>query len=404
MQDDDRTYLNYWFAQFFAPIGLPLFTGASVVMLIFGLVHLFLISSSSTTAALCLTIAALLMAAWTLITRFALARRMPGLTGGAGLCFVGTMSLGICLSYELNQQGTMLGLAHSPSIALIASLFWWRRWQVVVGVIVVLGPPIFFQARAASTMFEWVQLVQLAVPVALAALFLRELAQATGHRLFQMSRELVRRAQIDGMTGLLNRSTWEVTAALQLEQARRAGKPTTLLLLDLDEFKTINDTRGHAAGDAALVAIARTLSGVAGPQDVVGRLGGDEFVILLPGSQMAAGLQMRDDIMARLRDSGDGVAASIGVVITEQGETLEHVMSRADHHMFQQKHKPRTSIEDANGDRVTLATQPEASASGTASERGSRGPSGTTGINPAALGAGSRDTVDDFLHLLSVGK
>lgn len=100
MQDDNRTYLDYWFAQFFAPIGLPLFGGASVLTLIIGLVHLFLVPSTTYAAAFCLTITALLMAAWTGVTRFALARRMPGLTCGAGLSFVGTMSIGICLSYR----------------------------------------------------------------------------------------------------------------------------------------------------------------------------------------------------------------------------------------------------------------------------------------------------------------
>ena len=357
MQDDDRTYLDYWFGQFFAPIGLPLFAGASVATLIIGLVHLFLMPSTSPTAALCLTITALLMAAWTLAVRFSLVRALPDLTCGAGLCFVGTMSIGICLSYELNHQGAMPALAHSTFIALVGSLFWWRRWQGMVGIILALGPPVLFLARGTSTAADWIQLVQLVVPVALAALFLRELAEGTGHRLFHMSRELVRRAQLDGMTGLLNRSTWEVLAAVQLEHAQRAGKPTTLLLLDLDEFKTINDTRGHAAGDAALVAIAYTLSSVAGPRDVVGRLGGDEFVILLPGSDMVAGMRVRDEILARLRDSGNGVAASVGIVITEQGETLEQVMSRADRHMFQQKHQSRAAIGLAIGGRMVAGAQ-----------------------------------------------
>ncbi len=170
-----------------------------------------------------------------------------------------------------------------------------------------------------------------------------------------MSRELVRRAQRDGMTGLLNRSTWEVLATVQLARAQGAGIPTTLLLLDLDEFKTINDTRGHAAGDAALVAIARTLSSVARPCDVVGRLGGDEFVVLLPGSDLNSGMRVRDEILAGLRDSGNDVAASIGIVITDQRETLDQLMSRADHHMFQQKRQSRTAIGQATGVRIVAA-------------------------------------------------
>ncbi|MGI8483223.1 MAG: GGDEF domain-containing protein [Thermomicrobiales bacterium] len=206
-------------------------------------------------------------------------------------------------------------------------------------------------------MSEWVQLLQLAVPVALAALFLRELADGTGHRLFEMSRELVRRAQIDGMTGLLNRSTWEAQAIAQLEYAQKAGRPATLLLLDLDEFKVINDTHRHAAGDAALVAFAQTLSSMAGPRDIVGRLGGDEFVILLPEKDFVSGMRMRDAILAGLRDSGNGMIASIGIVITEPGETLEHLMIRADRHMFQQKHRSRAAAGQTTGERVAMSAQ-----------------------------------------------
>ncbi len=104
-----------------------------------------------------------------------------------------------------------------------------------------------------------------------------------------------------------------------------------------------------------MVAIARTLSSVAGPRDVVGRLGGDEFVVLLPGSDLNSGMRLRDEILAGLRDSGDGVAASIGIVITDRGETLGQVMSRADHHMFQQKRQSRTAIGQATGERIAVS-------------------------------------------------
>ncbi len=151
MADDDRTYLDYWFAEFFAPIGLPLIAGASVSTLIVAAVHFFLISSTSTSAAVCLATTALLMATWTLVVRFALVRTLPGLTCGAVLCFVATMSIGICLLYELNHQGAMPALAHSTFIALVGSLFWWRRWQGLVGIILALAPPILFLARGTSS-------------------------------------------------------------------------------------------------------------------------------------------------------------------------------------------------------------------------------------------------------------
>lgn len=91
-----------------------------------------------------------------------------------------------------------------------------------------------------------------------------------------------RLARLDGLTGLPNRQAFFERCAAELSRSRRFGRPLTMVLLDGDKFKEINDRWGHAAGDRALQLTARTLTETVRHYDFVGRLGGDEFVILFP--------------------------------------------------------------------------------------------------------------------------
>ncbi|MCZ7655399.1 MAG: GGDEF domain-containing protein [Rhodocyclaceae bacterium] len=96
-------------------------------------------------------------------------------------------------------------------------------------------------------------------------------------------------AHHDTLTGLPNRRLLGDRAEQALALAKRSGHLVALLLLDLDDFKIINDTDGHSAGDAVLVAIAQRLRGLVREIDTVSRLGGDEFVILLQGNGPSQG-------------------------------------------------------------------------------------------------------------------
>jgi diguanylate cyclase (GGDEF)-like protein len=114
-----------------------------------------------------------------------------------------------------------------------------------------------------------------------------------------VEREIVafKLATVDELTRVANRRGFEAVADYALKVCKRQGKPATLMFFDLNGFKQINDTHGHAAGDAALVTFARELEGVLRESDVVGRVGGDEFVVLSTHSRPAHAA----DIVARLR-------------------------------------------------------------------------------------------------------
>ena len=144
-------------------------------------------------------------------------------------------------------------------------------------------------------------------------------------------------ADSDDLTGLPNRRRLGRDLTMLLDDARPAG----LVLLDLDDFKTVNDTLGHPAGDELLREVARVIREVVGPRATVYRLGGDEFVILVPGTGLTEATVVAADVSAALREpiSIQGVRlrtqASLGVAcLPEHGRTAVELMQRADQAMY----------------------------------------------------------------------
>lgn len=154
--------------------------------------------------------------------------------------------------------------------------------------------------------------------------------------------DLERRASQDSLTGLVNRS--RLTQRLEAALTPRRGRPTVadvgVLFLDLDGFKPVNDTFGHAAGDEVLQAVAQRLRSTVRPQDTVGRLGGDEFAIVAPRitAEGLDGLAGRIERVLAVPHTVHSrpveVVASIGACLALPGETAEHALQRADQAMY----------------------------------------------------------------------
>ncbi len=147
--------------------------------------------------------------------------------------------------------------------------------------------------------------------------------------------ELEQQVSHDTLTGCLNRAA--VVARLRLALADVGpGNGCAVLFLDLDGFKAVNDTQGHAAGDQVLRDVAEVLRAATRAGDAVGRLGGDEFVLVCPGVPGEdAALHLARDIGARLRRSGASVRASTGVYrVLERDADADAVLARADAAMY----------------------------------------------------------------------
>ncbi len=154
-------------------------------------------------------------------------------------------------------------------------------------------------------------------------------------------------ATVDALTGLSNRRGFDILAEKALGVATRAGAVSSLLFFDLDGFKAVNDTLGHAAGDEVLVAVARLLSGVFRESDIVARLGGDEFVVLLSAGSdaqraLARHLMALDGANARRPDEVR-ISLSVGRVDHDPAhpEPLERLLAAADALMYEAKRSRR---------------------------------------------------------------
>jgi diguanylate cyclase (GGDEF)-like protein len=159
----------------------------------------------------------------------------------------------------------------------------------------------------------------------------------------RLARRYQQMAAIDGLTGLYNRSHFMEIAEAAFARAERRGQPFVALMLDVDNFKRINDAHGHAAGDQVLVELARACREQLRPDDIVGRYGGDEFVIMVPGITSRRAIQIADQLArpptrVRGRDSKPlGYTVSIGIAECPAGGDLPSLLTHSDAAMYEAK-------------------------------------------------------------------
>lgn len=168
--------------------------------------------------------------------------------------------------------------------------------------------------------------------------------------------ELRTRATRDGLTGLLNRTEFMRQAAAEWRDKRRSGVHGSLILADLDYFKTVNDTYGHPAGDYALQAFAATCRGIVRSTDLLGRYGGEEFILFLPDVPADRAEHIVADISARLRsmDTPNGMSfptVSYGIASAADGVDLADAIDLADRALYEAKALGRDRVILSNGDR-----------------------------------------------------
>ena len=152
----------------------------------------------------------------------------------------------------------------------------------------------------------------------------------------------------DPLTGLANRRLFEDRLAEEVVSARRHLRPLSLIVMDLDHFKEVNDTYGHAAGDAVLVEAARRMRSVTRVDELLARTGGDEFALLLSdtgGEKAAAAAERLRKVLGRAWPSGAAVTASIGVATGTGSELTGSCLTKqADEALYESKRKGRDAI------------------------------------------------------------
>ena len=161
-------------------------------------------------------------------------------------------------------------------------------------------------------------------------------------------RALETRALSDALTGLHNRSLLETTLEQAMEQSRRSGIPMTLLALDLDWFKSINDSLGHQAGDAALRGVADILRARIRRSDRAFRIGGEEFLAFLYGADAERGRQIAEDLRKAVASKplvpGRPITVSIGVAAYSGDQNWEEWLNRCDQNLYGAKAAGRNAV------------------------------------------------------------
>jgi diguanylate cyclase (GGDEF)-like protein len=157
-----------------------------------------------------------------------------------------------------------------------------------------------------------------------------------------------RLAMTDALTGLANRRHGEQTMRRELARAQRYGIATCLALLDIDYFKSINDSQGHGVGDEVLMRIGRTIMASIRESDFAARWGGEEFLLLMPAPIWRARWSAAS---ASARPSPPGscatarpVTVSIGISLHQPGEPVEQTLARADQKLYEAKKTGRNRL------------------------------------------------------------
>ena len=186
-----------------------------------------------------------------------------------------------------------------------------------------------------------------------------QIAELIGAAIYnvELYQEMERRAKTDPLTDLANRRGVEEALARETDRSRRYGAPLSVLMLDVDQLKDVNDRIGHPAGDAILTNLAAILLETVRSVDVPGRWAGDEFLLVLPDTSSSQAEQLARRLQARVRerpavlaDRRIAASVSIGVAEYRKDESLESLIHRVDQAMYAAKHSGR--------DRLAVADPP----------------------------------------------
>ncbi|WP_325346042.1 GGDEF domain-containing protein [Xylophilus sp.] len=158
-------------------------------------------------------------------------------------------------------------------------------------------------------------------------------------------------ARHDTLTGVLNRGALMDVFEAAVERARRQRTALSVLLLDLDHFKAVNDTHGHQAGDRVLQDFVAQLQGMLRAPDTLGRYGGEEFVVLLPGTELRTALGVAERIRSGIETSPGMLRYTVSIGVTElrrtPGETMDTLLARADQALYEAKRAGRNQTRSA---------------------------------------------------------
>lgn len=276
------------------------------------------------------------------------ARRVPAwflpVIGPLGIVLIATSSI---LTRTTSDGSELLYLW---PVLFSAYFLSWRSALFNVCLLAVVYPPIAVSIIGAAGVTPSVYMVGTSVVTLVVTVSLRR-------QITRVVTAAALEARTDTLTQLPNRRSWDDGLAREVALRERRSSPLSVLMIDLDRFKQLNDAYGHAAGDAALVLVARVLRAQARQSDLLARIGGEEFALALPDCAPDDATQRAEQIRVAITDSsatyGRPLTASIGVAgFPAHATTRSELMAAADAALYEAKRSGRDAV------RVSAAPVP----------------------------------------------
>lgn len=274
--------------------------------------------------------------------------RTVSLYGCIGILYVAIISIGFTFVSEGLQHMVSWLLPALMLVPITASPLWLNRQQFIVGTTTCLlvNLPAFYSVEMSAqekVMMQLYFVMTMTLSTTLHIIFFNLRMQS-----FKLATSLTRQASIDGLTGLLNRRAFLEQTKMLLKQCDGDGQNVVALYLDVDNFKNINDSLGHAEGDRTLRGVASKLALHIREPDLIGRVGGEEFAVIATVDTDKAGLELAERLKDAMRGLELGVGEitiSIGLAPRAANESSEVLLQRADTAMLQAKRNGRNRIE-----------------------------------------------------------
>ncbi|HVL26299.1 MAG TPA: GGDEF domain-containing protein [Thermomicrobiales bacterium] len=266
-----------------------------------------------------------------------------------GCVYIAILATVTTVAFSRADADITSSLSFIVILAITPVVFWIKTWHFIVGFASAFAPPVVAMLLLDAPGAHWSLLLMVCTSAAFVGCLGLFVIGSCLYIIHEQNEALCRVSREDDLTGLYRRSHWGDLASALLTRMAVAGQPASLLYLDLDGFKRVNDTHGHGAGDRVLQVTARTLVAALPDDAIVGRPGGDEFVALMPN----IGLREAQDLAGRFRERlaeaeppTNSLDASIGIVEWEPGEMLDEVINRADQQMLRAKGRNRVRYRD----------------------------------------------------------
>ncbi len=249
------------------------------------------------------------------------------------------------------ENGLLWAMPGMMLFPLVGPLFLTERRFALMAALMHVAIPMACLVIVQAPQLLWVHTSVFLGTAAMAGWLLHELLERVRRRSFLLEDQLARAATVDSLTGLANRGHFLEMGRRFLDRARRDRKPLSVLYLDLDHFKAVNDHHGHAVGDLALQSVVHAAIGQLRPGDLFGRLGGEEFAVVLPNCPLGPARRVAERLRQSVADmTGElpvSVTVSLGVAQSADDEDLDALLIRADEALLVAKRSGRNRVEAA---------------------------------------------------------